>query len=170
MEHSFLFLRGASQVRFRSCFEQDEVDMSLALRLFGSSVIFALFLVLSGCGGSSLQTVPVAGKVTVAGKPFTKGGTIVFYPDSAKGNESTLTATGDLNEQGEYRLTAKEKSGAPAGWYKVTISSQGPSNPKDPYSLPKNFLDVKYGSIEKTTLALEVKEGQGPEAYTINIP
>jgi len=143
--------------------------MPLVLRLFGSILLLGFSFLLSGCGGS-LRTVPVSGKVTVAGKAFTKGGKIVFYPDSAKGNESTVTATGDLSEQGDYSLMAKEQAGAPAGWYKVTISSQAPSDPKDPYSLPKNFVDVKYGSVSTTPLAIEVKEGQGPEAYKIAIP
>jgi hypothetical protein len=126
-------------------------------------------VMLAGCGGGQSH-LPVSGKVTHGGAAFTKKGTITFYPDKAKGNESTATGTGDLNEQGDFKIMSSGKDGIPAGWYKVTVNSQSPSNPKEPYSTPKYNLDKKYASVDTTPLEVEVKSGAGADAYVINIP
>src|SRR6266851_143305 len=78
---------------------------------------------LVGCGGPRLE--PVTGKVTVNGSPLTAG-LVTFAPDASKGNTTNLAALGKIGEDGSYTLTTDGKSGAPAGWYKVSVSTDIP--------------------------------------------
>lgn len=76
--------------------------------------------VVSGCSEDKkgrVDTIPVTGKVTVAGQPLKKG-TITFVPVNA-----TNTASGEIHD-GAYSLTTYSKGdGAPAADYKVSISA-----------------------------------------------
>jgi hypothetical protein len=99
----------------------------------------ALLALLCGCGPvpSRLgQRAVVKGKVSVAGKPLTKG-TVVFTPvDPAKGDEQT----GDVKPNGEYLTSVFP------GKYKVSVSE----NPAVP---------AKHRSAESTDQVIEVPAG-----------
>lgn len=113
-----------------------------------------------GCGGQSDpvgDTIPVSGTVNVNGKPL-ESGSVSFHPDESKGNSSAFVSVGNI-ENGNYKLSTRNKEGAPQGWYKVTIISNVPGDPKDEYSLPKSLVATKYTQLDKTPLTLEVKEG-----------
>src|SRR5262249_2342201 len=96
----------------------------------------ALSLV-SGCG-QSVSTlpvpcmVPVAGRVTVDGKPLslpnqpdrdgaTAQGLVMFMPQEVPGRTDPLLATGAVDGEGKYHLMTDGKPGAPAGRYKVVV-------------------------------------------------
>ncbi|MFO0964233.1 MAG: hypothetical protein U0793_01415 [Gemmataceae bacterium] len=132
--------------------------------------IFALALafVALGCG-SSVKLTSVHGKIIQGGKAFNKGGTVVFHPDKKKGNDTPQPPTAELTESGEFTLKTQDREGAPLGWYKVTIASHVPPG-KDPYAIPKSYVDKMYATPETTPVFIEVKEGQGPDAYEIRIP
>jgi hypothetical protein len=68
--------------------------------------------------------VPVAGQVTVDGKPVIAG-TILFSPNKAKGNTHPLSIRGEIKD-GVYIFLSRGKdgvvrSGVPPGWYRVTV-------------------------------------------------
>ena len=77
----------------------------LAALLLGG-VVFAL----AGCTKSGENLAPVAGKVTVDGKPL-KSGTVSFRPDKAKGNNSAHQPNGTVDAEGNYSYMANK--GAP---------------------------------------------------------
>jgi hypothetical protein len=118
-----------------------------------------------GCGG--IRRVPVAGTVTLDGKPFT-GGHLVFSPDSAKGNTHTINCRGRIKD-GHFQLEtnavtrADSGSGVPLGWYKVTFIMLEESTKKHPIAP----IDV-HGSFkdpDKTPLSAEVTDNPAPGAY-----
>lgn len=113
-----------------------------------------------GCGdGSGVgRPLPVQGKVTLGGQPLPKGA-ITFHPDDTKGNKLTTAPVGTI-ENGQYSLATGTKPGAPAGWYKVTITSVVPSDPKDEYSQPRSLINTRFGDPSTSGLAVEVKGGQ----------
>src|SRR5262245_49337692 len=82
-------------------------------------------VVAAGCGGGP-KAIPVSGTATLDGQPL-EGFLISFNPDAAKGNSAQVQCAGRIGGDGRYSLTtddgSKQKPGAPAGWYKVTISS-----------------------------------------------
>ena len=78
---------------------------------------------------------------------------------------------GRLNEQGQYQLATMgvkgndpHGSGAPVGWYKVTLMDNLPGMPP----MPKNVNPV-YRDENKTPLAIEVVENPPPGAYDIKL-
>src|SRR5215467_7696305 len=94
-------------------------------------VLFGALLVgLSACSGGP-RTFPVKGTVMYNGKPVPKG-TVLFTPVT-----SGPTATGELNQDGTYRLTTyKPGDGACIGEYRVVIMAMEPVHGDPPISPP----------------------------------
>jgi hypothetical protein len=124
-------------------------------------------LVLAGCSGS-VKKVPVAGTVTVNGRPLTFG-KIVFNPDSTKGNTAHVACVGRLNSEGHYQIAtigvqgSENGTGAPLGWYKVTFEDKIGATDVEK-AVDRIFLD-EY----KTPLSVEVKDDPEPGAYDFKV-
>src|SRR5260370_654021 len=91
-----------------------------------------LLVAAAGCGNGIGKTVPVAGVVTYDGKRL-QTGTIIFRPDTARGNTGR-EAIGTIDDDGSFVLfTAmgpETQEGATPGWYKVGIVSTKEPDPK----------------------------------------
>jgi hypothetical protein len=82
--------------------------------------LWALLGVLAGCGKSGPETAPVAGKITVEGKPV--AGVAVMFLPLAGGRP----ATGVTDASGAYRLqTFKDFDGVLLGDHRVTVVLPG---------------------------------------------
>jgi hypothetical protein len=131
----------------------------------------------SGCGDASGvgKTLPVAGRITLDGVPLTAATTVVlFKPDKAKGNASPWEPTGTVDNQGKYTLNTKGKRGAPPGWYKVIVTAveaqpNAVKGKRLQLPTPKSLVPARYGQAATTTLAVEVVESPGPEAYDLKL-
>lgn len=138
--------------------------MPFAARWFAVSSI----MVLAGCGASGESMVPVEGQVAFEGKALTKG-TVIFKPDAAKGNTSPHEPHGTIGANGHYKIITHPREGAPAGWYKVAVVSTEPSDPKNPYSVPRSLIPERFGKVEESGLAVEVRSGAPKEAYDLDL-
>src|SRR5687767_7274637 len=79
-----------------------------------------------GCGPSGPKLVPVGGVVVNGSKPVARV-TISFAADVSQGGE-TRDAYGSTDAEGAFTLqTVSDGKGAPAGRYKVVITTDGPS-------------------------------------------
>jgi len=138
----------------------------LLIILCGSAVLWAG----AGCADQSGvgKTVPVTGKVYLGDRPLTTG-SVSFRPDASKGNNSTLEPSGDIGPDGTYKVSTNGKPGAPPGWYKVVVAADVPSNPDDPYSMPKSIIGTKYADPNTTDLSIEVVENPPPGAYDLKV-
>jgi hypothetical protein len=103
---------------------------------------------LAGCGSEPAQHEAVQGRVFLHNEPL-RGGTIVFTPDSERGNQGPM-ATGEIRSDGTYTLRTGEEAGAVIGWHRVTIAP-GP----DCQPLPRKYSDPKLSDQSR-----EVKGGQ----------
>jgi hypothetical protein len=118
---------------------------------------------LAGCGP---RYVPVSGTVTLDGKPL-QGGVIRFTPDTSKGNTAHVSCTGPVQD-GHYTLRtigvtkADTGSGAALGWYKVSLFTNLPGQ-------PRIEVNSKYTSVEKTPLSIEVVDNPEPGHYDIKL-
>lgn len=118
------------------------------MRKLAATLLGCLFLLpCAGCGSRTgttytTATLPVKGKVTLNGKPVTKG-TVTFEPDSGR------EAHGNIQSDGTYVLTTfKEGDGAVPGTHRVAVSNAG-------RTVPNKFANVSSSKIE-----IEVSEGK----------
>jgi|SRR6185437_7569869 len=126
----------------------------------------ALCGLVAGCGDGGPKLYPVTGKVLVNGKPLTSG-SVVYNPDKAKGNTFTGVSVGELNADGVYTLDTNGKPGAPAGSYKITITSSGAVSQDNTKPSAKSPINVGYGLVETTNL--ETTVGDKPGKYDFEV-
>lgn len=115
------------------------------MRLFlKSSVAFCAMTLLSvaGCGdGSSLNTVPATGSVTLDGEPV-EGAVVTFSPEG-EGH----AAGGVTDATGAFVLTTEVKGdGAVPGTYNVMISKF--EKKAEPMGPPTDDIDAAYAAAE----------------------
>jgi len=141
-----------------------------------ASLVACALLAASGCGGEKLY--PVKGKVLLDGTEL-KAGIVTFVPDTEKGNKAKSSPQGQVGADGTYTLSTDGRSGAPAGWYKVTVSTRTPgmgggtqvgSTPGDA-ALEKAPVEIhaKYTNPAETDLRVEVVPGPGPNQYDLKV-
>ena len=127
-------------------------------------VMVVVGLQLAGCGPGGPSTVPVKGKVLHNGQPLSEG-TVTFVPETAGQPEPV----GSIGADGSYQLATGDKPGAPVGKYKVVVRASVPSNPNDPYSVPKSLVNAKYTTPAATDLQVTVAADAPPEAYELKL-
>ncbi len=133
----------------------------LAALLLGGAVF-----VVAGCSTNGENLAPVAGKVTVEGKPLTTG-SVSLRPDASKGNKSQHQPTGEITAEGHYELFVPPgKKGAPPGWYKVVVYAYDNPMPNKPL---KSFIDTKYTDETTTPLRFEVIPNPEPGRYDLQL-
>ncbi len=121
---------------------------------------------LAGCGPAQEPMFPVEGKIQVDGKPLAKG-SVVLHPDAAKNNTTKHDPRGSVIE-GKYKVATHPRDGAPPGWYKVTVISTEPSDPKNPYSEPRHLIPEKYGKADGAPVSIEVRKDAPAGAYDLD--
>lgn len=135
-------------------------------------VLFSATAPLAGCNKAPPLTpcFPVSGTVTMNKKPLATG-TVKFAPDASKGNTSKESAIGLIQPDGKYSLVTNGRSGAPLGWYKVSVEPTavpgelpaGQAPPKPP------AINAKYRKGETSGILIEVTENPKPGAYDIDL-
>jgi hypothetical protein len=133
----------------------------------------ALAVVALGCGGKNqIPLVPVSGVVKVGGAPMPMG-TVQFHPDAGRGNSFNGKPTGMIKSDGTYTLNTEGREGAPAGWYKVTVSGQGMPDPTKMAESSKvptaPTINAKYTRPDSSGFAFEVKDGAPTGAYDLSL-
>jgi hypothetical protein len=133
-------------------------------------------LALAGCQRDPFEvggTVPVAGRVLVNGQPLRLGtddfGRVWFHPDAAKGNTCPQVAVGDIDAEGNYRLTTRGRDGVPPGRYKVMLVATEQIDPNRPKRKRKSFVHPRYGAVETSGLSVQIVEGAEPGAYDLRL-
>lgn len=126
-----------------------------------------------GCGGDPWdvgRTVPVAGRVTLEGRPLS-GGMVLFQPDRGRGNACPHEPRGTIDAEGNYQLTTCGRDGAPPGWYRVAVIAEDPAAAADPTSHgpPRWLVPPRYVDAATSGLALDAVEEPAPGAYDLSI-
>jgi hypothetical protein len=111
---------------------------------------------------------PVEGQITYQGKALTKG-SLIFKADAAKGNATKHQPHGAIDASGRYKVTTHPRDGAPPGWYKVGVVVTEPSDPKNPYSVPRSLIPEKFNNAEESGLTLEVRANAPAGAYDLQL-
>jgi len=136
------------------------------LRFCAPALLFAAgvaFLV--GCE-QGVRRIPVSGTVMLDDKPLDRG-VLMFHPDESKGNKVRASCTGPISN-GRFNLvtsgvTKKDTgSGAPLGWYKVTLLNDIPG-------MQVVNVHKKYLTPEETPLAIEIVDDPKPGQYDLKM-
>jgi hypothetical protein len=114
----------------------------------------------AGCGKHS-NNGHVAGRVTVAGTPLSKGA-ILF--ENVKGGVSLFV---NVNADGAYVVKTYKEDGLPPGDYRVAIRPEVATDVKPPLVMPPDLqkaadispIPVKYRSVATSGLTIQVKQG-----------
>lgn len=116
-----------------------------------------LALLAAGCGTARLETAPVAGRVTLDGKPV-PAGTVVFL--AAVGP----SAKGPIQADGTYRLgTYGSADGAVVGSHRVIVVADDPvalAAAKGPDDAVPSLVPLRYTVPESSGLIHEVRPGR----------
>jgi hypothetical protein len=123
-------------------------------------------LAVLGCAAEKLPTLyPVAGTVTVDGKPLTSGH--VSLTTSSTDQKIGLS-TSEIGQDGSYVIYTSDKEGAPLGKYKVTVTPQTMmAAGTDPKAAPT--ASRVYSDPTKTPLTIDVVEHPGAGAYDLKL-
>jgi hypothetical protein len=107
--------------------------------------------------------------VTLDGKPYTQGGSVIFQPEA-----QCKMATGRIQSDGSYEMTTYSPGdGAAVGRHQVLVIPR-PAQIVDELAEEKNKSNAvspipnKYGSASTSGLACEVKSGEVNE-YPIEL-
>ncbi|MEQ1828675.1 MAG: hypothetical protein ABL921_22120 [Pirellula sp.] len=123
------------------------------------SVAFLLMIVfVIGCGGGK-KRVPVAGSITVDGKPA-DGATLLFHPIDSK---DAPIGSGSADQNGKFSVVSDLKDGLMAGSYKVSVVWPDPAvKPTAAQKMTGLFdpgpdlLKGRFDSQAKTTLKVDI--------------
>lgn len=122
----------------------------------------------TGCGTDGVGSLhKVSGRVTVNGSPLTLG-SVRFVPDKARGNTTPTEPVGVIQPDGTYTLGTNGKPGAPAGWYRVTVTAAEQADSSRPFA-GKVHVAPKFNVPEKSGLSVEVVAKPGPGAYDLQV-
>ena len=140
--------------------------------------MFLIALAAAGCGsGSDLEVYPVRGTIRFDDELLVEESTtVLFQPDTERGNDAPFPAVGTVDGEGNYTLKTNGQNGACPGWYKVIVTAlastpEHATGPKDARSRPvaKSLLPARYGLAKTTPLAIEVVPEPDEGAYDLNL-
>jgi hypothetical protein len=122
-----------------------------------------------GCGPLAADVFfTVEGQVTVHDKALTSG-VVILHPDASKGNTTKHEPRGSIGADGRYKIVTHPNAGAPPGWYKVAVIATEPSDPKNPYALPRSLIAQKFAKPDESGITLEVRKDPPPGAYDLHL-
>jgi hypothetical protein len=124
--------------------------------------LLSLTATIPGCGGDAgPELVPVAGRVSIDGKPATEG--VVTYRH-ASGN--TFEASGLIQPDGRYKLMQRDREGAQVGAYRVVVFVRKTprTSTGEMAGLPTILVNKRFTDPKTTPLSVEVK-ADVPDGY-----
>jgi hypothetical protein len=121
-----------------------------------------------GCGNSE-KLYSVSGKVTLGDTPLTVGVVTLVREGSSKAGANPV---GTIESNGTYTVSTNKSRGAPAGKYKVAISTMVPPGgqvtpgEKPPTGTP---INLKYNNPETSPLSIEVVPNPALGQYDLKL-
>jgi hypothetical protein len=131
--------------------------------LVSGLLVLGVLAAVPGCGQSE-KLYPVSGKVSVGNGPLTMG-MISLVPDA--GNPTKAHPSASIGSDGSYTVTTDGKTGAPAGKYKVAVTTMVP--PGADTSVTPVPINQKYNNADTSGLHYEVVEKPEPGRYDLKV-
>jgi hypothetical protein len=125
--------------------------------------VLAVLAAVPGCGQSE-KLYPVSGKVSLGNGPLTMG-LVSLVPDA--GNPTKSHPSASIEADGSYNVTTNGKTGAPAGKYKIAVTTMVP--PGSDTTVTPVQIQHKYMDANTSGLSYEVKEHPEPGQYDLKL-
>jgi hypothetical protein len=123
-----------------------------------------------GCGGSTLDTVSVSGRITYGGGDWPKPGTIDFTPVKAASGQTLHPGYGKFGTDGRYTVTSSTSKGLVPGTYGVRIECYEVEPSMDKPGQEKSYVPDKYRNPKTSGLQLVIAPGDRSKEFNQDIP
>jgi hypothetical protein len=127
---------------------------------------------LSSCGGAGPTTVPVRGKITLAGGAWPQAGTLYFTPVKPATGMPHRAGTAEFATDGSFRVsTYRPHDGLVPGEYSVNIECwEVPPSPGDPHAA-KSLVPGNYHALLQSQLPVVIPlDARGTVQVTLDVP
>lgn len=135
-------------------------------------IVHCLFLlILTGCGRSGPELVPVDGTITFGGGPWPKAGVLIFAVDSPAIGMPSRPAMGLFDTDGRLAVTTFTKGdGLIPGKYKMGVECWEVRPDMMSPTPPKSYVPQRYGSPQTSGLTVVVEPGQKVVTLNLDVP
>jgi glycine/D-amino acid oxidase-like deaminating enzyme len=122
------------------------------------AAVVSMAVVLSGCGGRREKLCPIAGRVTLQGKPISTG--MIRFSST----QAPIDMLANLGPDGTYEITRGQGPGLPEGTYRVAIMPSMGNRPigdftQNKAATPNPDIPNKYRDLSTSGLTFVVKPG-----------
>lgn len=142
---------------------------------WGSVWVVMVGWVLVGCGGPTLETVSVSGRVTYGGGDWPKEGRLDFRPVGTSPGKTLHPGSAQFGPDGRYKVVSQQTSGLAPGEYVVTVEcwetppSMGDAqNPKG--SPGKSYVPEKYRDPKTSPIKIKIEPTDRSKTFDFDVP
>lgn len=130
---------------------------------------------IAGCGGPTLETVPVSGRVTYGGGDWPKEGRLDFRPVAAPAGKTLHPASAPFGTDGRYKVISQQTPGLAPGEYVVTVEcwQELPSmgDAQNPRGSPgKSYVPEKYRDPKNSPIKLKIEPTDRSKTLDFDVP
>ena len=133
-------------------------------------LLAACCLLVAGCGGPTLETVPVTGRITYGGGDWPKPGTIDFTPVKAAEGRKLHPGYGKFDTNGSFTVKTADKKGLVPGTYAVRVECYEVEPSMDKPGQEKSYVPDKYRNPKTSGLELVIEPGDRSKEFNPDIP
>ena len=133
-------------------------------------LLLAACLLVAGCGGPTLETVPVTGRITYGGGDWPKPGTIDFTPVKAAEGRKLHPGYGKFDTGGSFSVKTADKKGLVPGTYAIRVECYEVEPSMDKPGQEKSYVPDKYRNPKTSGLELVIEPGDRSKEFNQDIP
>lgn len=128
-----------------------------------------------GCGGKSLETVPVSGRVTYGGGQWPKEGRLDFRPVAAPAGKTLHPGSASFGTDGSFKVVSQQTPGLAPGEYVVTVEcwEEMPTmgDAQNPRGSPgKSYVPDPYRDPKTTPIRLKIEPSDRSKTLEFDVP
>ena len=133
-------------------------------------LLLAACLLVAGCGGPTLETAPISGRITYGGGDWPKPGTIDFTPVKAAEGRKLHPGYGKFDTGGRFTVKTADTKGLVPGTYSGSGRIAGKRTVVRSPGQEKSYVPDKYRNPRTSGLELVIEPGDRSKEFNQDIP